>query len=64
MWAKWLNYFKNKLDKYWEKQEVVFNDHKSEIITRSHKKVVFVDEDDNDSSQEDLAEPALETIAK
>ena len=53
MCARSLNSFKNKLDKYWENQEIVYNDYKSEIITRSHEKVVFTDEDDDESSIED-----------
>ena len=52
MCAKSLNSFKNKLDKYWENQEIVYNNYKSEI-TRSHEKVVIVDETDDESSIED-----------
>ena len=50
--AKSLNSFKNKLDKYWENQEIVYNDYKSEI-TGSHEKVVIANKTDDEPSIED-----------
>ncbi|KAK3087457.1 hypothetical protein FSP39_006147 [Pinctada imbricata] len=57
--AKTLNTFKNRLDKYWEGQEVKFDNYRASITTGSHK---FKLQDE--SSKEDLTEPALENNAK
>ncbi|KAK3090353.1 hypothetical protein FSP39_011129 [Pinctada imbricata] len=57
--AKTLNTFKNRLDKYWEGQEVKFDNYRASITTGSHK---FNLQDE--SSKEDLTEPALENNAK
>ena len=60
--AKSLNSFKNRLDKWWENQELLYDNFKSEInITGSRTKLIL----DEESNEEDPAmEPELETNAK
>ena len=55
--AKTLNSFKNQLDKWWKHQDIVYN-YKACLITGTKTKV------NEESSEEDHAEPVLENYAK
>ena len=62
--SKTLNTFKNRLDKYWEDQDLVYEDFKAEIKLEGRDVDFNMSEEEIESGIEEPLDPALENIAR
>ena len=51
--AKTLNTFKNRLDKFWENQEVLYDNYKADIAITQSRESYISDDNDTESNIED-----------
>jgi len=61
--APTLNTFKNRLDKFWENQEIVYEDFKADIALGSQVNLAEMEEE-AESGIEELLDPAPENITR
>ena len=62
--SKTLNTFKNRLDKYWEDQDLVYEDFKVDIKLEGRDVDFNMSEEEIESGIEEPLDPALENIAR
>ena len=62
--SKTLNTFKNRLDKYWEDQDLVYEDFKADIKLEGRDIDFNMSEEEIESGIEEPLDPALENIAR
>ena len=62
--SKTLNTFKNRLDKYWEDQDLVYEDFKADIKLEGRDVDFNMSEEEIESGIEEPLDPALENIAR
>jgi ribonuclease P/MRP protein subunit RPP40 len=62
--AKTVNSFKNRLDRFWSNQDLVYRDFKAKITVTGSRQVTSNSTHTCESDEEELPEPVLETIYK